>query len=389
MNLLPKILWQQNSKWQIIAASVGAFIGLLLLLLAVQLQRDIQNLISGSQGGDEQYVLINKKVSLLNTLGLKASFSKKEMEAINEESYILSVGQFTANRFKVSASSRSLGFYTELFFEAVPDEFLDIDDDFDWEEGQEELPIIMSRDYLALYNFGFAPSQGLPQFTPSTIQRVTLDITLQGNNKREVFQGRLAGFSDRINSILVPQSFMDWANAKFGSGKAKDISRLILATDNPYSQDLQNYLEDNGYEVSSGKLIGGQLAALLKSVIAVIGFIGFVIVLLSLLVFLLNFQLIISQANRDIQLLLQLGYPPKQISGLLIKRVLMLFGGILLVSIIALFIARYFMVGWFEAQGFYLPKGINPIVFLVALIVAGLFTFVNVTSIRKRVLALF
>ena len=335
--------------------------------------------------------LINK-VNLLNTLGMKAIFTIEEIENIRSQSFINEVGTFTSNQFKVSASSSMIGFYTELFFEAVPDQFIDVaESDFDWQPGDRELPIIISRDYLALYNFGFAPSQGLPQFTPSTISRLSMDITVKSNTSRQVFTGSIVGFSDRINSVLVPQQFMDWANAKFGnaSGGQKESSRLILSTDNAYSKELLDYLEDNNYEVSSGRLIGGQLAALIKTIIVVVGFVGFVIVLLSMLVFLLNFQLIISQASQDIRLLLQLGYKPKSISDLLIKRVGLLFGGILLLSFVALLILRAFMVNWFEGQGFSLDHSLSSWVYTTAILFSVFFLLINISTIRKKVNQLF
>jgi hypothetical protein len=321
---------------------------------------------------------------------MKASFSAEDIEEIRNQDFISEVGVFTSNQFKVGASNKMLGFYTELFFESVSDQFIDLDDsDFEWEEGDQDLPIILSRDYLALYNFGFAPSQGLPQFTPSTINRVSLDIIIRGKNQREVFKGNIIGFSDRINSVLVPQTFMNWANSKFGESSQKEYSRLILRTENAYGQELQTFLEDKGYEVSSGRLIGGELAALLKTIIVVVGFVGFVIVLLSLLVFLLNFQLVISQASRDIALLLQLGYPPKQISKLLINRVVSLFGLVLFTSFIILSTIRFLMVEWFENQGFELEYPLSLWVYIVAALFSVFFLFIQVSSIRKKVNQLF
>ena len=156
-----------------------------------------------------------------------------------------------------------LGFYTELFFESIPDEFVDVSNSrWQWSKGENEIPIILSRDYLALYNFGFAPSQGLPQFTPNTIGKLSMDVNISGNGLTQNFQGRIIGFSDRINSILVPQSFMNWANENFGETQKPQSSSLILKTNNPYSPELNDYLEQNKYEVSSGRLIGGQLTTL-------------------------------------------------------------------------------------------------------------------------------
>ena len=143
---------------------------------------------------------------MFNTLGARSTFTDEEIEDLRSQDFIEAVGVFVSNQFKVNASSQMLGFYTELFFESVPDEFIDVSNSrWQWSKGDPEIPVILSRDYLALYNFGFAPSQGLPQFTPNTISKVSMDVNISGNGLRKTFQGRIIGFSDRINSILVPQ----------------------------------------------------------------------------------------------------------------------------------------------------------------------------------------
>lgn len=48
---------------------------------------------------------------------------------------------------------------------------------------------------------------------------IQMDITLRGNGRVEQFKGQIAGFSNRLNTILVPQTFMDWANMSFAPGK--------------------------------------------------------------------------------------------------------------------------------------------------------------------------
>ena len=103
-------------------------------------------------------------MNFLSTLGAKATFSAEEIGELQGLGPVQSIGSFSSNQFKVGAASAALGFYTELFFEAVPDEFLDVQPaGCFWESGKDEVPIILSRDYLALYNFGFAASQGLPK----------------------------------------------------------------------------------------------------------------------------------------------------------------------------------------------------------------------------------
>ena len=389
MKILNQILWEGKNKWQIYGAAFGAFLGLLLVLTAFQFYHDLQSLINGDNATD-QYVIINKKVNLFNTLGANAAFTVNEVDSLKDQDFILEVGMFNSNQYKVGASSPMFGFYTELFFESVPDEFIDVNTGrFSWSEGQKEIPIIMSRDYLALYNFGFAPSQGLPQFTPTTIGRVSVDIVIRGNGIKRTYQGRIIGFSDRINSIIVPDNFLEWSNSKFGNKAKNDPSRVILKTDNPYSTELQNFLKDKGYEVSSGKLIGGKLTALLQGVISAIAIIGFIIVLLSVLVFVLNFQLIISQSKEDIRLLLQMGYKNKQVSDILTKRLFRLFLVIIILVLATMTLSRMWFASWFEGQGLAINTGVHWSVYLVGLLLSLLIVFMNFRNIKTNVERLF
>jgi len=388
MNILDRLLWSGSKKRQIIGASVGAFIGLLLLLGALQVYIDLQRLLayqSGSEDG-EQFLIINKKVKLNNTFGVSSSFSEEDIAKISAQSFIEEVGLFTSNQYKVNGSSSMLGLYTELFFEAVPDKFVDVDPSiFSWREGQLDLPIIMSRDYLALYNFGFAPSQGLPQFTASTISRLKMNISIKGRAKGTSLTGRIVGFSDRINSILVPQTFMDWANQNYATEVVQKSSRLILSTENAYSEKLTKFLQDNKYEMSSGRLIGGQLSGLLKIAVGVIVLIGLLILILSVALFVMNFRLIIAQAKTDIQLLLQLGYQSNSLSGNLIRYLGLLFGGIFLASILFVYLSRWIFKSWMGAQGFLLQGSVHWLIPVLALVFVILFFLYNAMSIKRNV----
>lgn len=386
--MLQKILWDNQNPRQIWGAVIGAFLGLLLLFSAIQLFHDIQSLTEGK--GEDRYVLVNKKVNIFNTLGASSAFTPEEMDTLQQQPFVESIGKFTPNTFKVSASSSMMGFYTELFFEAIEDEYLDIQPrKFKWKDGQQEIPIILSRDYLALYNFGFAPSQGLPQFTQNTIKKVSVDITLQGRGMRQTLTGRIVGFSDRINSVLVPQDFMDWANQKFGDSQKSNVSRVILATENPYSPDLRAYLKANNFEVSSGKLIGGQVGIVINIILGLIAFIGLIITVLSILVFILNFELIISRTSSEIGLLMQIGYPPKQISSLLVKRLIILFGGVLVAAFLSVFIGHFLLAKWLVGQSFDIQPTLHWSVWLATFAVGCLFFMINRASIERKVRQLF
>ena len=387
--MLKKLFQKNRHPIQVIGAALGAFIGLFLLLFALQIYFDFQTILRGDTESDN-YITINKPVSLVNTFLGKSVFSTdniQEIEKMSGEIGTEGVGIFTANRFKVSASSRMMGFYTELFFESISESFLDIQDpSFRWLEGQNEIPIIMSKDYLALYNFGFALSQSLPQFTPSTIRQVSVEITINGQGRQQTFAGRIIGFSERINSILVPEKFMKYANDNFGDQPDIGASRLLLKVKNPYDKNLRRFLEDKGYEISSGRLIGGRLTTVLNVVISSVFMIGILLMILSLIVFILNYQLIISKSAPDIKLLLQIGYRPSQIIDTLRGSLLALLGSVFLFVIGGLIMARIGILSWMQQQGIELPGSYHLVVIAVGISLMVLIATINIINIKKSVL---
>jgi hypothetical protein len=383
--MLKELLSKNQNRWQIMGASFGAFLGLFILLFASQLYFDFQKILRGSNDADN-FITINKPVSLVNTIFGKSVFSTENIKELENQSFTQQVTPFVANRFKASASSRMINFYTELFFESVPESFIDVQDPmFRWFEGQGEVPIIMSKDYLALYNFGFALSQGLPQFTPSTIRQVTVDITLRGNGREQTFTGRIIGFSERINSILVPPSFMKWSNMNFGDQPDQGASRLLLKVKDPYDKRLAAFLTEKGYEISIGRLTGGRLAFMLNVSLFILSVIGVLMLILSIVVFILNYQLIISRSAQDIKLLLQIGYKSSQINkilrGALFKILLSVFAAVIL----GLVLARLAILEWVNQNGFELNTFYNLVVCVLGLLVFGFILFINARSIQKNI----
>ena len=79
---------------------------------------------------------------------------------------------------------------TDMFFESVPDDFVDIK----WpasatshDAGQmSEVPIILPRTYLALYNFGFAQTKNLPKLSEGVVSMIPMDIRLRGEAGKEM-----------------------------------------------------------------------------------------------------------------------------------------------------------------------------------------------------------
>jgi hypothetical protein len=154
-------------------------LGFFLIFIAAQLFADFKTMVnSQEQSIGSQFLVVNKQVSVLNSFKLgKSTFSKTEVEELKSLPSVKRISEFTANQFEAVASmsipngESSSAFRTELFMESVGDDFLDVKpDDWNWELGNEMIPMILPTDFINLYNFNFAPGRGLPQLSKATIQ---------------------------------------------------------------------------------------------------------------------------------------------------------------------------------------------------------------------------
>ena len=197
-----------------------------------------------------------------------------------------------------------------MFFESIPDSFVDVaSSQWGWIEGSDEIPVIISKDYLSLYNFGFATSAGLPQMSEGFMSGIPLKLTLRSNDGLRTlqFNGRIAGYSNRLNTILVPQEFMDWSNRELGSGNILDPSRIIVEVSSPGDVAIKEYLDTKDWEIAGDKT-NASASFLLKVVIGIILAIGVVITLLSLFILLLSISLLMEKNRDKLHRLLMLGY---------------------------------------------------------------------------------
>ncbi len=202
------------------------------------------------------WLVINKKVTSANTFGESADFTPEEIADLERQPWVRSVGRFTTADFRIFArmsagngTGRSMS--TSLFFESIPDEYVDVDKSlWRWKKGSGEVPVIISRDYLTLYNFGFASSAGLPQMSEGLMSGIPLELTLtsEDGTRMKRFKGHVAGYSNRLNTILVPDEFMRIENAELGSGATRNPSRLVVDVNSPGDVAISEYLEARDLE---------------------------------------------------------------------------------------------------------------------------------------------
>lgn len=390
--MLKRLLFSHQRPSQLLVAVFGALIGLLLMLAAVQLYFDFDAVLNGSSDLNKpQYLVINKEVNLLNTLfGGQKGFSPEEIEKLKEVKGVRNAAGLTASEFKVSVSMGQGGIQgmpgmsTDLFFEAVPDNFIDVDANaFQWHEGDSLVPIILPRDYIKLYNFGFARTQGLPQVTESVVGLARFNINIHGRQENAVFKGKLAGFSERINTILVPESFVDYANQKFGGVKpgSRVPSRVIIECDGPATAEISEYFTTNGYETSEEALRNSKLNSYLRIIMNIIVVIGLIIVILAANSFLLYSQLVISKSTYELETLIRIGYDYKQLGRIYLKYYAMIYAGIYIFCIPALFIAKGWFSSYMKTKGFDLPSGLTLTVLLLGFGFCLLFLLLNARSL--------
>jgi hypothetical protein len=283
---------------------------------------DIQPLFSSASDGlfKSEYMIVTKKVSALSAISpTNTIFSDSETEEIATQPFVKSLHYFTPCRYSVFAYIEPSGnipaFSTEMFFESVPDNIMDgAGEDWQWNEEIKFIPVIIPRDYLALYNFGFAGSRGLPQISENIVKKVNFKVSLRGKGKNELFTGRIVGFSDYLNTILVPQEFMDWANKNFGATEMSRKSKLIVEVKNPAAPEIAEFFASKNYDVRENKGEQGKLSYFLKIIITVISAIGLLVLLPAMGLMFLSINLLIYKNRKTLGNLMLLGYSRSELA---------------------------------------------------------------------------
>ena len=318
--LANKLLRQNIGKGQLAGFILANILGMTIILTAVQFYFDVVPLFTkGDSFMRPGQIIIAKRVSTLTSLTGKApTFSQEETKEIGRQPFTTAYAPFTPSQFDVFATigSRKLGmeFSTEMFFEAIPDKFIDVDlSQWKYEPGSDELPIILPRNYLNLYNFGFAGSRGLPAISEGLVKAVGIHLILSGTAARKEMKGHVVAFSKRLNTILVPQNFMDEMNRELSPDRSTSPSRIIVEVNKTADENISKFLSDNNYDTESTDADAARTASLLKTIITLVGTTGGVITALAFYVLLLSIFLLLQKHTDKIDNLLLMGYTPKAV----------------------------------------------------------------------------
>lgn len=388
------LLKRNISAGQLLGYAIANLVGLSIVLTAIQFYSDVSSATDADDSFiSRDYLILSRKVSGLGSLLGSSSrgFSQEDITDLEQQPWVRRLAPFTSSAFDVSASVEMAGAHlnTALFLESIPNDYLDITPaQWSYTPGANNpVPVIISRDYLTLYNFGYAASRGLPQVTESMIGMVPLRLSLSGNGKQAYVPARIVGFSSRLNTFAVPEEFMTWANSEFSDHPADAPSRLIVEVNNPGHPDIQEYLKAHGLETAGDKLDNGRAAYFLRIVTAVVIAVGAVISLLALFILLLSIYLLLQKNRRKLHDLMTLGYRPSQVARHYYAIVACINSAILFLAIIVILIASSLWHAPLEAIGV-VPSAPWPAI-IVGIVLTIVITAINIIAITRKVQSTF
>ena len=381
----PLIISGKNifSKW---LGYFGLGIGVLLLLVSMQMFINIQQLLKQNSPRKNGYDFISISKSITNdNMGKDNSFTNEDLNKLKTNPGIEAISPLISNQFRVRATAGDvIPFSTDLFLESIDNNFIDtVPPSFTWQPGQLVVPIIFSSDFLEMYNV-FAPAQGLPQLSEKTLSSVNVFLECSGPAGTQNFKGNIVALSDRINSLLVPKTFMDWSNLHLIGDTAARISRVYIKTKDANNPQLISFLDEQNYHLNKDKVKFSRVKSILQNIVSALGVFGILVIVMALMLFSFYLQLMIAKSRDNLRLLLTLGYSPRWLANSVAKTWLPVY---LFIIITALIVAQILHLLFLQLS-FVNKEDISPLlhwsIWLIAILLLGLTIFINSSLVKKE-----
>jgi hypothetical protein len=323
MRLLFRLLKKNVNFWQIAGFAFANLVGAVIVLFGIQAYKDAAQVLKSPDSVlSSNFLVLSKPVStvttLANALGAgPRSFTEKEIKEIAELDGVSSVATFRTARFPVEGGISYGGFAisTEMFVESVPDGFLDVDPVL-WTASpdSEVVPVVIPRSYINFYNYGFAAARGTPQLGEELFSMVPLNFVIYGREGRRTYTGQIVGLTDRINSILVPDDFLEEANKRFSTMPEKKPTRVIVEAGSEASKALMDHIQEEEYVIDGGSEDAVRMLAIVRTIISIVVALGLLVSSLAFFLLLISILLLIEKNRYKNDTLHQLGYPDRMIA---------------------------------------------------------------------------
>jgi len=135
----------------------------------------------------------------------------------------------------------------------------------------------------------------------------------KGENQK-VYQARIVDFTTKINTILVPENFLEWANQTYAPLKSLAPSRIVVETKSQGDENASTYFEQQNYDINKDELKNNELTYYLKLAFSLVLFIGLIIVFAAIWLMIINFQLMIEKNKHKTKDLFLIGYNINQLA---------------------------------------------------------------------------
>ncbi|RTL48124.1 MAG: hypothetical protein EKK39_12895 [Sphingobacteriales bacterium] len=384
-NILKQIITTASGRLRLLLAIIGLSAALLLILSAVQLQANYNDLLHSKSNQDSvaNFLVVNKQ--LTNANYGNTTLSNTAIEDLKKQPFVDAVGILTPSRFKASIQSYSsqFPFYTDISFESVPAAFIDVDStQWHWAPGEDIIPMIAPNLFLDFYNFQFSLSQNLPQLTQEIVKMIVFKVNIQTPAGMVSLKGKVVGFSDRITSLLIPESFMQWANTQYATDNTLQPSRVVIRTKDPGNPALVQYLKAHQLTTDADKTRFSKYRQIVNMVVRISWITGTILLLFALLIFSLFIQLTIASCKDEIQLLIILGAAPKQLQQFLMQRFFPPNIFIITAAVLIVGILQYALAAWLEQQYMFVSHIISVYTLGTALLFSGILWAVNFFTIQ-------
>lgn len=384
-HIQPLLITGKNilSKW---LGYIGLGIGVLLLLVSMQMFVNIQELLKENNPRKNGYDFISISKTITNeNMGRDNTFSDSDLIRLQKSPGLEGISPLIANQFRVKATAGDIiPFSTDLFLESLDNDFIDtVPPSFMWQPGQITVPIIFSSDFLEMYNV-FAPAQGLPQLSDKTISSVNIILECYGTGGMQNFKGNIVALSDRVNSVLVPKTFLEWSNIHFGGVSKVRPSRVFIKTKDANNPQLIANLESQGYRLNKDKTKFGRAKGILQNIVSALAVFGILVIGLAMMLFSFYLQLMIAKSKDNLQLLLTLGYSPKWLGNSVVKTWLPVYISIIVIALAITALLHFMFTNLAIVDSANLSWSLHWSVYLTALGLFALTLYINSRLVKRE-----
>jgi ABC-type antimicrobial peptide transport system permease subunit len=388
--MLKKVLFQNQDKTQLTIAVLGSIIGMLFLISSIHYLIRVNEFGKGEEILGPNTMIVQKKVSNSSSFNLtKTDFSTDEIERFKNEPFVADAQAVICNNFNVLLLTDDKfvpKFSSDVFLQTVNSKFLDVPaDKWNWNQGDTIVPIVMPRDFLVMLNT-FMSASGIPQVSEDLAKDIKFKLRISNEIKKDFVTAKIVGFTNEIPSLLVPETFMKYANQKYATVKETKITNVMISSKEGEFGKMEKFLEERGLESRKSQVVIGKLKSIVSTLFVVLLLISFVTVLVSSLVLIQYMQLLIATNQYQIRTLLRLGYNPRKIILLFTKYLGFTFGIVSILALAMFLLEKILIDNLLEKGGITIGHSISPISMVSVFISFCIFVFISYLVARRKII---